>query len=67
MISTDQHPVVSNVLRPYLASTYFNNSNCIDTHNHTRQYELAVGKTWVTQDGYFNILSTIFGRSVTDA
>ena len=65
--STDAHPVVRKVPRPYLASLYFENNNCIDKHNHARQYELAVEKAWVTQDGYFRIFSTILGMCVTDA
>ena len=55
-----------NVCRPDICAKYFEYSNVIDTHNHIRQFETALERQWVTQDGYFRIITTIFGMTVTD-
>ncbi len=52
--------------RPRVVSTYFERSNCIDIHNQVRQAELALEKCWVTKCGYFRIITTLFGITVTD-
>jgi hypothetical protein len=55
------------VPRPSVISKYFNDSNVIDSHNHARQYELALEKRWVTHDCFFRVASTLIGMTVTDA
>lgn len=55
------------VARPQVISDYFGVSNNIDTHNHLRQFELALEKKWVTTDPYFRIVTTVFGFNNTDA
>ena len=58
---------VRNVARPSIISNYFNFSNCVDLHNQARQFDLALEKKWVTQDGYFRLYTTLLGMNVTDA
>ena len=53
--------------RPQVCSTYFQNSNGIDVHNQMRQKELKLEKCWVTADGYFRIITSLFGITVVDA
>jgi hypothetical protein len=55
-----------NVLRPDVISKYFNACNVIDSHNQVRQYELALEKQWIVHDGWFRIITTIIGMTVTD-
>ena len=55
------------VPRPQVCSLYFSNCNGIDVHNQMRQKILRLEKCWVSQDGYFRILTTIFGICVVDA
>ena len=38
----------------------------MDLHNQARQSELRLEKHWVTQTGYFRLLTTLFGMVVTD-
>ena len=52
--------------RPECCSKYFKYSNVIDVHNQQRQKELRLEKHWVTEDGYFQIFTTIFGVCVVD-
>lgn len=59
--------MVKLVPRPEACSTYFHFSNVIDVLNSLRQKELRLEKHWVTQDGYFRIITTIFGICVVDA
>lgn len=56
-----------NVPRPELASKYFLESNRIDMFNQARQAELKLEKHWVSEDGYFRCITTLFGICVTDA
>jgi hypothetical protein len=53
--------------RPAAVSFYFNHSNVVDIHNQQRQKELRLEKCWVTQDGYFRIITTLIGITVVDA
>jgi hypothetical protein len=46
---------------------FFHDSNVIDSHNHARQFELALEKHWVTQDAWFRLNTTFIGLTVTDA
>lgn len=53
--------------RPSALSFYFNHSNTVDIHNQQRQKELRLEKCWVTQDGFFRIITTLIGITVVDA
>jgi hypothetical protein len=53
--------------RPDVLSFYFNHSNIVDVHNQQHQKELRLEKCWVTQDGYFRIITTLIGITVVDA
>lgn len=53
--------------RPDVLSFYFSHSNIVDFHNQQRQKELRLEKCWVTQDGYFRIITTLIGITVIDA
>jgi hypothetical protein len=55
------------VPRPEIASKYFMESNTIDLFNQSRQAHLKLEKQWVTEDGYFRLVTTLFGTCVTDA
>ena len=45
----------------------FKFSNCVDLHNQSRQFDLALEKRWVTQDPYFRLYTTMVGMTVVDA
>ena len=55
------------VPRPSIISDYFEISNCIDSHNQARQFELGLERLWVTQDPWFRLDTAIIGVTVTDA
>ena len=55
------------VPRPQIISTYFENSDKVDAHNHARQYQLALEKRWITRCAWFRIDTTFLGITVTDA
>ena len=55
-----------NIHCPDICAKYFEYSNVINTHNHIRQFETALERQWVTQDGYFRTITTILGMTVTD-
>ena len=55
-----------NVARPQCCSTYFSVSNVVDVLNQQRQKELRLEKLWVTEDGYFRILTTVIGICIVD-
>jgi hypothetical protein len=57
---------VRKVQSPAMLSTFFNDSNCVDSHNHVRQYELAIENKWLTQDPFFRLHTTLTGMTVTD-
>jgi hypothetical protein len=46
---------------PDIVSKFFLDSNTIDKHNQSRQYDLALEKTWLTQDPYFHLATTLLG------
>ena len=52
---------VFHVTRPMMVVTFFGKSNEIDSWNHLCQFELALEKKWVTQDGYFRLYTTMMG------
>jgi hypothetical protein len=53
--------------RPQVCHQYFQHCNMIDVHNQSRQDDLALERHWVTQNGHFRIVTTIFGMTVVDA
>jgi hypothetical protein len=57
---------VCKVERPAIVSQFFDDSNCIDSHNHVRQFELALEKRWFTRDPLFHLHITLTGMTVTD-
>ena len=54
------------VPRPQCCSKYFRSSNKIDVHNQQRQKELRLEKHWVTEDGYFRLITTVFRIGIVD-
>jgi hypothetical protein len=57
---------VHKVDRPAIVSQFFDDSNCIDSHNHVRQFELALEKRWFTRDPFFRLHTTLTGITVND-
>jgi hypothetical protein len=57
---------VRKVERPAIVSQFFDDSNCIDSHNRVRQFELALEKRWFTRDPFFRLHTTLTGMTVTD-
>ena len=55
------------IRRPHVCHLYFKSCNIIDVLNQSRQRELKLEKHWLTQNGYFRIVTTIFGMTVVDA
>ena len=52
--------------RPDVISKFFKDSNKVDNHNQSRQYDLALEKKWVTDDCWFCLATTHLGIGVTD-
>jgi hypothetical protein len=57
---------VPKVDRPAMVPQFFDDSNCIDSHNHVRQFELALEKRWFTRDPFFRLHTTLTGMAFTD-
>ena len=38
----------------------------MDLHNQARQFDLALEKKWITQNGHFRLYTTLLGMTVTD-
>lgn len=55
------------IARPEIIAKYFEHCNVIDAHNQSRQFDLKLEKHWVTNCGFFRIVTSIFGMCVTDA
>jgi len=55
------------VPRPKIINDYLLHLNTIDRHNHVHQFLLWLEKHWKTEDGYFQIITTIFGICITNA
>jgi len=47
-------------------STFFENSNIIDSHNQCRQSNLALEKKWLTKDAFFMLATTHLGINIVD-
>jgi hypothetical protein len=63
---TDDHGNVCVCLveHPDIISNFFEGSNSIDKHNQSRQFDIALEKTWLTQDPYFRLATTLIGMNV---
>ena len=58
---------VRTVFRPHLLGRYFNACNAIYNHNRMRQPDISLEKYWVTQSGYFRLVTTVaLGMGITD-
>jgi hypothetical protein len=55
------------VERPDVVSSFFQDSNVIDSHNQSRQHNLALEKKWLTKDAYFRLATTHIGINVVDS
>ena len=58
------------VPRPACISMFFDSSNVIDSHNHKRQFELALEKHWIVKSAggcWFRLATTGIGMNVVDA
>ena len=54
------------VVRPHLIGRCSNACNAIESCNMMCQYDLAIGKYWVTQSGHFRLVTTVsLGVGVT--
>ena len=42
--------------RPDAVSKFFRDSNIVDKHNQSRQFDLALEKKWVTNNPYFCLI-----------
>lgn len=54
------------ILRPEVCSKYFTHCNKIDSHNQSRQFDLKLEKMWVINDGFFRIITIIFGMTIVN-
>ena len=52
---------IRHVERPEVISDFYRDSNSVDKHNHARQSSLALEKKWLTQNCFFQLLTTIIG------
>ena len=54
-------------MRPQIIFNYFKYSNCVDLHNQSRQFNLALENRWITQSPYFRLYTTMVGMTAVDA
>ena len=54
------------VPRPLTVSRYFDSNGVIDTHNHIRQYVMALEKKWIVDCGFFRIWTTVLAMTAVD-
>lgn len=52
--------------RPQVLSSYFANSNLIDSNNHARQHLLGLERLWHTTNPWFRNVTTIVGTTAID-
>ena len=50
--------------RPHVCHLYFSSCNVIDVLNQSHQGDLALEKHWITHNGCFHIVTTLFGMTV---
>ena len=64
----DQHGNVRErrVQRPAILGEYFDSSDVIDSHNHCRQFRLALERLWLTKNPWFRLDCTFIGMTVID-
>jgi len=51
---------------PQIISEHFQHLNTIDKHNHVSQFLFQLEKHWIMEDGYFWIITMLFGMVVTN-
>jgi hypothetical protein len=61
-----RNTLTRNIPRPEIISKYYTSSNVIDKGNQSRQSHLRLEKHWVTEDGFFRLITTLFGICITD-
>jgi len=66
-IDQNENMVSRCVPRPRTINKYIFHLNMANKHNHIHQFLLWLEKHWKTEDGYFQIITTIFGICITDA
>ena len=50
---------IHSLIFPRLLGRYFNACNAIENHNRMRQSDIAQEKYWVTQSGFFRLVTTV--------
>ena len=65
-INENNNHFFRDVPRPQVCAIYFGDSNIIDILNSQRQYDLKLEKLWLTQDGYFRMMTSVFRLVVVD-
>lgn len=58
---------IRHVMCSAIISQYFKFSNCVDIHNQSRQFHLALEEKWVTQNPYFRLYATMVGMTIVDS
>ena len=54
-------------LCPHVIGSYFSACNAIENHNSMWQYDIAIEKYWVNQNGYFRLETTVsLGLGILD-
>ena len=61
-----QNRLEREIFRPALISEYFQDANMVDMHNHARQGELGLERSWTTRDCWFRLACTFIGMNLTD-
>ena len=54
------------VVQPHVYAKYYARCNTIDIHNQGRQHDLRLEDHWVVQCGWFRLVTTLVGMTVTD-
>ena len=54
------------VQRPEIIEEFFDKSDVIDSHNHCRQFRLALERLWLTQNAWMRLDFTFVGMAATD-
>ena len=56
------------VARPHLMSNFFGSVNKVDSHNKSRQLDIALEELWVTQCGWLCLCTTVaMGMKITNS
>lgn len=57
---------VRDVNSPDIASRFFKESNCVDTYNQGRRFELKLKKKWFTDNTHFRLAAIMYAIDTTD-